>query len=103
MSLQDGPNGGRVRTSPESRRPLNTGNTYAYFNLTSNVNGRIRSWPGQYSTDVTARQTQNLIDRFHSDGAAAPWFIWWAPIAPHHGGPFEPMTLARRRETTALR
>ena len=68
------------------------GGTYAYFNLTSNVNGEIRTWPGDYSTEVMASQTLGLVRRF---GEAAkkdrrPWFVWWNPVAPHHGRPVEP-------------
>ncbi|MGL5808326.1 MAG: sulfatase-like hydrolase/transferase [Nocardioides sp.] len=62
------------------------GGTYDYFNLTSNVNGQIESWPGAYSTKVTADQTIDQIERFD----ASPWFIWWAPTAVHHGTPIEP-------------
>lgn len=73
------------------------GGTYSYFHLTSNVNGEVRSWPGRYSTDVMAEQTQDLVRRFTRSGS--PWFIWWNPVAPHHGGPFEsddPGTVRRR-------
>jgi N-acetylglucosamine-6-sulfatase len=67
------------------------GNTYNYMHLTSNVNGAVRTWPGRYTTGVTADQTQGLIRRFGSAAPAKPWFIWWTPIAPHHGVPFEPV------------
>ena len=65
-----------------------TGGTYDYFNLVQNVNGRIVGSPGLYSTDVLAGQTRALVRRFgrHND----PWFIWWTPVAPHHGSPVEP-------------
>jgi arylsulfatase A-like enzyme len=66
------------------------GNTYNYMHLTSNVNGRLRTWPGRYTTGVTAGQTQYLLRRFGSASPARPWFIWWTPVAPHHGGPEEP-------------
>ena len=36
------------------------GGTYAYFDLTQNINGRIRSFPGRYSTDVLAEQTRSV-------------------------------------------
>lgn len=71
------------------------GGTYDYFNPVSNVNGTVRGWPGQYSTDVTAEQTRGLIDAFAKPadqpgpGGVPPWFIWWTPIAPHHGTPVE--------------
>jgi N-acetylglucosamine-6-sulfatase len=64
------------------------GNTYDYFDLTQNVNRTIKSFPGRYSTDVMAAQTRRLLTDFGR--SAAPWFIWWTPIAPHHGSPVEP-------------
>ncbi|WP_205475279.1 sulfatase [Nocardioides sp. SYSU D00038] len=64
------------------------GGTYDYFRLTSNVNGRIQSWPGRYSTEVTADQTAAMVGRF--ERGRKPWFVWWNPTAPHHGGPVEP-------------
>ncbi len=73
--------------------PGREGGTYSYFDLTSNVNGRPTRWPGQYSTDVTAAQTVQLLDEFSRPATAGtgrrPWFLWWTPIAPHHGGPVE--------------
>lgn len=65
------------------------GGTYSYFHLTSNVNGEVQDWPGEYNTDVTARQTQDMISAFDRRGDARPWFVWWTPVAPHHGGPRE--------------
>jgi N-acetylglucosamine-6-sulfatase len=64
------------------------GGTYDYFDLTQNVNGAIRSFPGRYSTGVMAAQTRRLLTRFGRSGK--PWFVWWTPIAPHHGSPIEP-------------
>jgi arylsulfatase A-like enzyme len=64
------------------------GGTYAYFELTQNVNGEITSFPGRYSTDVLAAQTRGLVSRFGR--GKTPWFIWWTPVAPHHGSPDEP-------------
>jgi N-acetylglucosamine-6-sulfatase len=64
------------------------GNTYDYFDLTQNVNRTIRSFPGRYSTGVMAAQTRRLLTTFGR--SKAPWFIWWTPIAPHHGSPNEP-------------
>ena len=65
------------------------GNTYNYLHLTSNVNGVLRTWPGRYTTGVTAEQTQYLLRRFGNASPRRPWFIWWTPIAPHEGGPAE--------------
>lgn len=63
------------------------GGTYSYFNLTQNINGKIVSFPGEYTSDVTGRQTRGLIDSFGK--TAKPWFIWWTPVAPHFGSPTE--------------
>ena len=63
------------------------GGTYSYFHLVQNVNGAIRSYPGRYSTDVTAEQTRSVIGGFARQ--ARPWFVWWTPTAPHHGLPVE--------------
>ncbi|GAA4820021.1 sulfatase [Nocardioides caeni] len=66
------------------------GGTYHYFDLTSNINGELVNFAGQYSTDVTGQQTRDLIRRFAAAEDGAPWFVWWNPVAPHHGGPAEP-------------
>lgn len=63
------------------------GGTYDYFSLVQNVNGRIVGSLGRYSTDVLAEQTRGLVDRFGAQ--TKPWFIWWNPVAPHHGSPVE--------------
>ena len=63
------------------------GGTYHYLDLVQNVNGRIVGSPGRYSTDVLAEQTRSLVDRFGR--TKDPWFIWWNPVAPHHGSPVE--------------
>jgi arylsulfatase A-like enzyme len=63
------------------------GGTYDYFDLVQNQNGRIVSSSGRYSTDVMAEQTRSLVKRFGR--RSAPWFIWWNPVAPHHGTPIE--------------
>ena len=47
----------------------------------------IRGWPGKYTTQVTADQVGTLMSRFQ--GEEKPWFIWWNPVAPHHGWPIE--------------
>ncbi len=64
-----------------------SGGTYDYFDLVQNVNGRIVGSPGRYSTDVLAEQTRSLVRRFGR--RPEPWFIWWTPVAPHHGSPTE--------------
>ena len=73
------------------------GGTYAYFNLVENVDGELRSFVGRYSTDVMAEQTRSLISRFGS--RPDPWFIWWTPVAPHHGSPTESDDPGQTRRT----
>ena len=76
------------------------GGTYTYDHLIQNIDGTIRSFPGRYSTDVTAQQTRRVIDGFSRGGTRRPWFVWWTPTAPHHGLPVEPDDPAptRRRD-----
>jgi N-acetylglucosamine-6-sulfatase len=64
------------------------GDTYDYFHLAENVNGKIKSFPGRYSTGVLGAQARRLLSQFGR--SKAPWFIWWTPVAPHHGSPIEP-------------
>lgn len=63
------------------------GGTYQYFDTTLNVDGVMEPHSGEYTTDLTARVTQDLVTRFGR--RADPWFLWWTPVAPHHGGPTE--------------
>ena len=64
------------------------GSTYNYFNLVQNINGRIVGFPGPYTTDVMAREARQVVSGFASK--PAPWFVWWTPVAPHFGKPYEP-------------
>lgn len=64
------------------------GSTYAYFDFTQNIDGRLHNYEGEYSTDVLAEQTRELITRFGAE--QQPWFIWFTPVAPHFGTPREP-------------
>ena len=79
---------GSVDVSTPPANPYG-GSTYNYFHLTSNVNGVLQSWPDEYTTDVTAAQTRNVIFRFEAAREPKPWFVWWTPVAPHHGDPDE--------------
>jgi N-acetylglucosamine-6-sulfatase len=65
------------------------GSTYDYFHLAANVDGRLRHWPGKYSTTVLGEQTRALVTDL-GERPRAPWFLWWTPVAPHHGNPVEP-------------
>lgn len=64
------------------------GGSFSYFHLRSNVNGRQQEFPGRYTTEVTGQQTRELVESFGAGDD--PWFVWWTPVAPHHGGPHEP-------------
>ena len=68
--------------------PNHGGGTYTYNHLVQNINGKIHSFPGRYSTDVVAEQARAGITGFSK--TRAPWFVWWTPTAPHHGLPVEP-------------
>ncbi len=63
------------------------GGTYDYFSLVQNINGRIVGSPGRYSTDVLGEQARGVLSRFAA--RPDPWFVWWTPVAPHHGDPVE--------------
>lgn len=71
---------------PLARAAAKRGGTYRYFNLGQNVDGRIVTSRG-YSSDVMGAQVRNLLTGFGR--GAAPWFVWWTPVAPHHGNPAE--------------
>lgn len=64
------------------------GNTYNYFSMTQVTNGgRVVPHPRVYSTLLTGDEVRSVTGRFGRAGK--PWFVWWTPIAPHFGGPFE--------------
>ncbi|MCW2758437.1 MAG: hypothetical protein JWO46_2183 [Nocardioidaceae bacterium] len=68
------------------------GNTYDYFSMTQNINGRTVSNAGKYSAEVVGDETIGLVDKYapKSGQKPAPWFMWVTPVAPHFGGPVEP-------------
>ena len=63
------------------------GGTYAYNSFTQNVNGRVVSNRGRYSSAVVGDQVRSLVAKYGKRGH--PWFIWATPVAPHFGGPKE--------------
>ena len=64
------------------------GGTYNYDHMLLNVNGRIDdSHAGQYQTEVEGRIASRLVRRYHR--SAKPFFLYFAPIAPHFGLPVE--------------
>jgi N-acetylglucosamine-6-sulfatase len=50
----------------------------AYYNWSQNINGGIVQQPN-YITDVEGQQALDFI----GDATAKPWFLEWAPAAPH--------------------
>ncbi len=64
------------------------GGTYDYNSFTQNVNGRVVSNRGRYSSGVVGDQVRSLVGKYGKTGH--PWFIWATPVAPHFGGPREP-------------
>lgn len=78
------------------------GSTYSYFDLTQNIDGRIRNFAGRYATDVFGEQARSLMSLFGRQNR--PWFLWFTPTAPHHGPPGEsddpPPTVRADGETT---
>jgi N-acetylglucosamine-6-sulfatase len=63
------------------------GGTYDYSSFTQNVNGRVVSNRGKYSSAVVGDQVRSLVGKYGRTGH--PWFIWATPVAPHFGGPKE--------------
>ncbi len=73
-------------------RPANSGypsgGTYNYYHALFNVNGRIDdTHKGQYQSRVEGRMATRLVKRYHR--SAKPFFLYFAPIAPHFGLPVE--------------
>jgi arylsulfatase A-like enzyme len=64
------------------------GGTYNYYNGLYDVDGRIdQSHLGEYQTTSQARMGSELLTRYHR--SAKPFFLYYAPIAPHFGSPRE--------------
>ncbi len=64
------------------------GGTYAYYHVIFNHNGTIDdSHARQYQSDVEGRLASRLITKYHR--SAKPFFLYFAPIAPHFGAPTE--------------
>lgn len=65
-----------------------TGGTYQYYHLLLNHNGRIEDrFKGTYQTVAEGRIARRLVTTYHR--SAKPFFLYFAPIAPHVGGPLE--------------
>ena len=73
-------------------RPPNSGykgGTYNYYHVLLNHNGQIDdSNKGVYQTVAEGRVARRMVHKYHR--SAKPFFFYFAPIAPHVGGPREP-------------
>ena len=77
---------GAVNRPPHSG--YSSGGTYSYYHVLLNRNGYIDdSHRGQYQTPLEGRIASRLVQRYHR--SAKPFFLYWAPIAPHFGLPRE--------------
>jgi arylsulfatase A-like enzyme len=61
--------------------------TYNYMGQTLNLNGRLRSFPGVYSTTLFGQQGRVFLDQ---QGSEQPFFLYEGFVAPHGGRPFDP-------------
>lgn len=65
-----------------------SGGTYDYYDLLVNRNGTIdHSHRGQYQTLAQGAMASRMVRRYHR--SPKPFFLYWAPIAPHFGAPTE--------------
>jgi N-acetylglucosamine-6-sulfatase len=58
---------------------------YSFFGFAINNDGHVRSYPGEYETDVLTRLSERFIRRRAHEGR--PFFLWTTYVAPHIGGP----------------
>lgn len=72
-------------------RPENsgfTGGTYSYYNVLLNHNGKINDQhKGVYQTVAEGRIARRMVTKYHR--SPKPFFLYFAPIAPHVGAPRE--------------
>jgi N-acetylglucosamine-6-sulfatase len=77
---------GSVERPPNSGYP--SGGTYDYFHGLFNHDGHIDdSFKGRYQTVVEGRLLRRMVKKYHR--SRKPFFMYFAPIAPHFGGPHE--------------
>lgn len=70
--------------------------TYQFFGFSMNDDGAVRSFPGQYQTDVLTSVSEDVIQRH---AGRRPFFLWTTYVAPHIGGP-RALLEPRRPEST---
>jgi arylsulfatase A-like enzyme len=58
---------------------------YSFFGFAINNDGHVRSYPGEYETDVLTRLSTSFIRRRARSGR--PFFLWTTYVAPHIGVP----------------
>jgi N-acetylglucosamine-6-sulfatase len=76
---------GSVQRPPNSEL---TGGTYQYYHLLLNHNGQIEDrHKGTYQTVAEGRIARRLVTKYHR--SPKPFFLYFAPIAPHAGAPRE--------------
>jgi N-acetylglucosamine-6-sulfatase len=64
------------------------GGTYNYFHLLLNHDGTIEdNQKGVYQSVAEGRIARALVTRYHR--STKPFFLYFAPIAPHFGSPYE--------------
>jgi N-acetylglucosamine-6-sulfatase len=67
---------------------FDAGGTYNYYHVLINKNGEIDdSHAGRYQTRVQGRIACRMVQKYHR--SPKPFFMYWAPIAPHFGLPRE--------------
>ncbi len=79
---------------------LEGGSVYHYEGFQINDNGRVRSYPGAYQTDVL----EGLDQRFIRTSATGhkPFFLWATFVAPHIGTPKDLMVPPRLHQAVPL-
>lgn len=73
---------------------------YRYQGFAINDNGRVRTYPGQYQSDVLQALDQRFVRR--SAGSGKPFFLWATFVAPHIGTPHDVMAPAKLHEAVPL-
>jgi arylsulfatase A-like enzyme len=77
---------GSVERPPGSG--IATGGTYDYYHAILNHNGLVHDrYAGSYQTVVEGRIVRQMVLKYHR--SPKPFFLYFAPIAPHFGGPRE--------------
>lgn len=59
------------------------GRVFRYYCVTLNNNGALRTYPGQYQTDLYTSISKHLISKYARK--QRPFFLWASHLAPHAG------------------